>query len=77
MVNQNADRRLRHARVKEILFEVLQLPREARSAFLGTACEGDEDLRREVESLLEFDDGSIEAGVGALPPDGDPKDPGH
>jgi hypothetical protein len=74
-VNPTEDQRIRHARVKEILFEVLRLPREARSAYLVKACAGDGDLRLEVESLLEFDDGSIEGAVGSWSPDGDPEDP--
>jgi hypothetical protein len=48
--------RLRHARIKEILYEVSLLTRDARSDFLGTACGGDAELRQEVESLLAYHD---------------------
>jgi len=44
-------------KVKGILEEVLELPAAARSEYSAKACGGDEDLRRQVESLLEFDDG--------------------
>src|SRR5438094_10144040 len=38
----------------EAVFEkALDLPTNARTAFLKKSCNGDEDLRREVESLLE------------------------
>lgn len=56
-MNPSEHQRIRHARIKEILFEASRLAREARSDFLSTACEGDEDLRREVESLLDYADG--------------------
>jgi hypothetical protein len=35
-----------------IFTEALRLPVEQRPAFLGRACAGDENLRREVEALL-------------------------
>lgn len=38
--------------VEEIFAAALDLPAERRDAFLTEACEGDEDLRREIESLL-------------------------
>jgi hypothetical protein len=70
------DHRLRHARVKEILFEVLRLPLNGRSGYLATACAGDEELRREVESLLEYDDGLLGAGDEEGPLDGPRTKPG-
>jgi serine/threonine protein kinase len=39
-------------RVRALFHAALEQPADARSAFLTTACEGDEALRREVESLL-------------------------
>ncbi|MCY7345604.1 MAG: protein kinase [Pyrinomonadaceae bacterium] len=44
-------------KIKAILEKALELSTAAaRSQYLTKACDGDEDLRREVESLLEFDD---------------------
>ena len=37
----------------EIFTEALALPRAERAAYLERACEGDGDLRRKVEALLE------------------------
>jgi hypothetical protein len=48
------DRRLRHQRIKELLFEVSRLSEERRSAFLGSVCAGDMELRAELESLLAY-----------------------
>jgi serine/threonine protein kinase len=48
---QKAERRDRWQRVKQVLDQALALDSE-RSAFLDGACDGDSDLRREVESLL-------------------------
>lgn len=42
-------------KVKEILNDAIGLPPEERAEFLAAACAGDAGLRREVESLLEFD----------------------
>ena len=39
-------------RVEELYHEVLARPDESRAAFLAEACAGDDDLRRDVESLL-------------------------
>jgi non-specific serine/threonine protein kinase/serine/threonine-protein kinase len=46
----------RHARVKALFLAACERPAEERSAFLGRVCGGDEELRREVESLLRFHD---------------------
>lgn len=43
----------RWGRVDRLLDEAMDRDQQSRSAFLDEACEGDEDLRREVESLLE------------------------
>jgi eukaryotic-like serine/threonine-protein kinase len=42
----------RWQKVREVLYEALQLPPEQRSAFVDRACSIDHSLRREVESLL-------------------------
>src|SRR5215813_6337916 len=42
----------RWQRVKEVFHEALAGAPEARQAFLDRACDGDTELRREVESLL-------------------------
>jgi tetratricopeptide (TPR) repeat protein len=44
-----------HQRVKEILGAVLEVPPAERELTLNERCCGDEELRREVEALLEFD----------------------
>jgi len=43
----------RWARVERLYHEALVRPLERRAAFLAEACAGDDDLRREVESLLD------------------------
>ena len=45
----------RWATVDRLYHEALGRPAEERAAFLGEACAGDEELRREVESLLACD----------------------
>jgi eukaryotic-like serine/threonine-protein kinase len=42
-------------RIERLWNAALELPQPERAAFLAEACEGDEELRREVESLLRFD----------------------
>lgn len=42
----------RHARVKAIFHEAVELTPDARESFLADACDGDDALRREVDSLL-------------------------
>ena len=41
-------------RVRTILAEAVQVPREGRAVFLASECGGDETLRAEVEALLEI-----------------------
>ena len=55
--------RLRHARIKEILYEVSSLEGSARADFLNGACAGDRELRHEVESLLGYFDARLDAAV--------------
>jgi hypothetical protein len=42
----------RWERTKEILEQALRLAPEERQAYLASACEADDDLRMEVESLI-------------------------
>jgi eukaryotic-like serine/threonine-protein kinase len=49
------DERERHLRIAEIFAGAVDLEGEARDAFLGRECEGDEDLERDVRSVLLFD----------------------
>ena len=42
----------RYERVGELFHAALELPLERRAAFLADACAGDDELRRDVESLL-------------------------
>ncbi len=44
------------ARVKEIFIAARERPEGERDAFLKAACGGEEDLRREVETLLDYDE---------------------
>lgn len=43
------------ARVRQLFQAAIEQPAESREAFLLAACEGDEELRREVSSLLAAD----------------------
>ena len=45
----------RWGRIELLWNEALERAQSERAAFLAEACEGDEELRREVESLLRFD----------------------
>jgi|SRR5262245_6452890 len=42
----------RWGQIKQIYDRALDLSREERETFLADACAGDDDLRREIESLL-------------------------
>src|SRR5262245_42923084 len=46
----------RHRRIGELFNSALNLDPSRRAEFLQQACAGDDELRREVESLLESDD---------------------
>ena len=46
----------RFSRIEQIYHEVLERSEEERPAFLARVCAGDDDLRREVEKLLSFDE---------------------
>jgi hypothetical protein len=45
----------RWQQIEKICQSALELGESRRRAFLDQACGGDEELRREVESLLQFD----------------------
>ena len=60
--------RLRHSRVKEILFEATQLSGAAREEFLVSACAGDASLRKEIDSLLAYHDAGATASDSDLEP---------
>jgi len=49
----------RWARVERLYHEALVRPLDRRAAFLAEACAGDEDLQREVESLLDQPDSFV------------------
>ena len=42
--------------IEEIYHAALEIPLEKREAFFNESCGADEDLRREVESLLSFEE---------------------
>ncbi|MCP3964583.1 MAG: serine/threonine protein kinase [bacterium] len=65
----------RWQRVKDLVDETLDLPAVDRTAFLDRACDGGDDLRREVEALLEREDqlgGFLARPFFSLRTDGDP-----
>src|ERR1041384_4149037 len=58
----------RWRRLEDLYHAALELTAAARESFLQDACAGDDDLRREVESLLAQDRGAVilNAGLGSL-----------
>ena len=64
----------RHADVKAVFFAVCDLTGDARAAALATACRGDDELEREVQSLLAHDSGPLAqaGGVGQSDRHADP-----
>jgi Tol biopolymer transport system component len=56
----------RWKQVDELLEAALECPADERASFLDQACSGDEDLRREVESLL-ISDGQAETFIESPP----------
>lgn len=48
------------AKIEELYYAACDVPREARDAFLRDACGGNEDLRREVESLLSLEHKAVD-----------------
>ena len=57
MTRTPADRD-RWKRIEAILDEALELPTEDREAYLESACDGDEQLLREVRALVDADEKS-------------------
>ncbi len=51
----------RHHRIKAAFLAALALPADARAAWLESACDGDERMRAEVETLLRLDGGAAGA----------------
>jgi len=62
-----ADDRDRHARAKEVFLDACELPPAERLELLDARCGDDDELRREVEALLGFDDAPATV---SLPEDG-------
>jgi tetratricopeptide (TPR) repeat protein len=60
----------RHTRVKEILYAASLEPAAERAAFLERACGDDQELRRELESLLAFGEEASPIDVVARAPSG-------
>ena len=53
MTSEPTPEAIRHRRVRSILLGAAEVDGDERRRFLETACEGDDQLRREVEALLE------------------------
>src|SRR5688572_15386015 len=63
-----------HQRAKEVFLAALERPAAERAAFIAEACTGDEELRREIESLLPYHEAEDEGedlgpGVSAAKPE--------
>lgn len=58
----------RYTRVKELFAATRKRPAEDREVFLERACGGDVELRREVLSLLAYDDGAPTVSAGPRDP---------
>jgi tetratricopeptide (TPR) repeat protein len=58
-----------HQRAKEVFLAALERPAAERAAFIAEACTGDEELRREIESLLPFHEADEEAPAPQERPD--------
>lgn len=57
----------RWARIEALFHAALERPPAERSRFLAEACGGDDELRREIESLLASDDSTATMNGGVLP----------
>src|SRR5215467_12831347 len=53
----------RWRQVEEVYHAAVEVEPKARAAFLETACQGDHELRREVESLLAQDDSNARGPI--------------
>src|SRR5829696_7046932 len=64
------------ARIKAVFLEAVELPEGERAAFVARACDGDEGLAREVESLLASEQAATDfietPAAGILGPDAPP-----
>src|ERR1051325_1761634 len=67
----------RWRKTEDIFHEALELAPEARSAFVAAACDGDDALRREVESLLDHDRENEPLEFDGLPEGGMPESVAH
>ncbi len=59
----------RHRRAKEVFLAACELPVDGRSSYLDEACAGDDDLRHEVDALLEIDCTTPDPSDGRRPPE--------
>ena len=59
----------RHRRAKEVFLAACELPVDDRSSFLDKECSGDDDLRREVDALLEIDYTTTDPADDRRPPE--------
>jgi len=59
----------RHRKAKEIFLASCELPVDRCASYLDEECEGDDELRREVEGLLEFDQSATDPMEERRPPD--------
>jgi non-specific serine/threonine protein kinase/serine/threonine-protein kinase len=59
----------RHRQAKEVFLAACDLQPEQRSAYLDKVCAGNDDLRREVEALLDFDRSTTDPSEGQRPPE--------
>ena len=59
----------RHRRAKEIFLAACELPVDRRKAHLDEECAGDEELRREVQALLEIDHSTTDTPEERRPPE--------
>jgi non-specific serine/threonine protein kinase/serine/threonine-protein kinase len=59
----------RHRRAKEVFLEACELPIDDRSSYLDQECAGDDDLRREVDALLEIDSTTTDPAEDRRPPE--------
>src|SRR5687768_6379797 len=58
-----------HQRAKEVFLAALERPAAERAAFIAEACTGDEELRREIESLLPYHEADDEGPPSQEEPD--------
>ena len=59
----------RHRKAKEIFLASCELPVDRRASYLDEECAGDDELRHEVEALLEFDQSATDPMEERRPPD--------